>query len=216
MGILWSVLLEKFHIKIHFAHQTFKWSNDAKGNAAVFCVIIGFATFDTKNKRLFLYESVRSDPYEIQAKNINPYLVDAPDVVISNRSKPLCNVPVMMYGNKPTDGGNFLMSKTEMEEMIKNDPRTRKVIRPFISGEEFLHNNKRYCIWLVDVNPTDIREMPEVMRRVEAVKKIRSESKAASTRNYPYPTLFRQVTQPKTDYIIVPRVSSENRAYIPM
>ena len=214
-GILWDKLFNDYKIKIHFAHRTFNWSSEAKGRAAVHVVIIGFATIDTDKKYIYEYEDIKGEPHQIISTNINQYLLDAPDVIISNRSKPICNIPPMKYGSKPTDGGHFLLSDEEMQELIKIEPQAKSVIRPFLSAREFLNNRNRWCLWLVDISPTDLRAMPEVMKRVELVKKFRSESKAKSTRDYPHHTLFRQVTQPDSSYILVPLHTSENRKYIP-
>lgn len=216
VGILWSYLFGKYRIKIHFAHRTFKWSNEARGKAAVYCVIIGFANFDTDRKLLYEYENINGEAQEIKARNINPYLIDADDILLENRSKPICAVPGMMYGSKPTDGGNFLMTDEEKNEFMKKEPLAERFLRPFVSAKEFLNNEKRWCLWLVGAGPEELRQMPEVMKRVEAVKEFRAKSVAASTRDYPYHTLFRQVTQPDSDYILVPRTTSENRKYIPM
>ncbi len=216
VGILWTHLLGKFNMKIHFAHRTFKWSNEAKGNAAVYCVIIGFANFNIEEKIIFEYEDIKREPHAIKAKNINPYLIDAKDLLIQNRNKPICDVPQMMYGSKPTDGGYFIFTDEEKKDFLKKEPLAKKYIKPFISAKEFLNNEKRWCLWLVDANPNEIREMPEVLKRIEQVKKIRAESVAASTRNYKYHTLFRQVTQPNSNYLVVPLHTSENRQYIPI
>ncbi|EKE22267.1 MAG: hypothetical protein ACD_7C00006G0003 [uncultured bacterium] len=216
VGILWNYLFKKYKIKINFAHRTFKWNNEARGKAAVYCVIIGFANFDADKKYLCEYENIKGEPHEIRVKNINPYLIDADDILLENRSKPICNVPAMMYGSKPTDGGNFLMSDTEKDIFLQKELLAEKFIHPFISAKEFLNNEKRWCLWLVDANPEELRNLPEVMKKVEAVKEFRGKSIASSTRNYPYHALFRQVTQPKTDYILVPSTTSENRKYIPM
>ena len=215
VGILWKPLIENFNIKIHFAHRTFNWSNEAKGKAAVHVVIIGFACLDTKNKRLFIYEDINEDPSEIKAKNINPYLVDAKDTVVLNRSLPLCDVPKMKYGSKPTDGGHLILTTEERNELIRKKPANSKVIKPFLSAKEFLNNGERWCIWLVDVSPSELKKLPDIITRVKMVKQFRAKSIAKSTREYPYHTLFRQVTQPKSDFILVPRVSSERRKYIP-
>ncbi len=216
VGILWRYLFDKFKIKIHFAHRTFKWVNEARGKAAVYCVIIGFANFDTDKKYLYEYENIAGEPHEIKAKNINPYLIDAEDILLENRSNPICDVPEMIYGSKPTDGGNFLMTDEEKNSFLQKEPRAEKFLHPFISAKEFLNNEKRWCLWLVDANPEELRNLPEVMRKVQAVKEFREKSVAATTRNYPHHTLFRQVTQPKSDYILVPSTTSENRKYIPM
>ncbi|MBS1509556.1 MAG: class I SAM-dependent DNA methyltransferase [Bacteroidetes bacterium] len=215
VGILWFYLINKYKLKIHFAHRTFKWSNEAKGVAAVYCVIIGFSNFDIPIKKLFEYETVNSEPHVVEARNINCYLVDAKNIFISNRTNPICPVPSMMYGSKPTDNGNFLLTDNEKIEFLHKEPGSKKFIKPFISAKEFLNNERRWVIWLVDAKPEEIRTLPEVLKRVEAVRVFRESSVAASTRNYKYHTLFRQVTQPKSDYVLVPRHSSENRAYIP-
>ncbi len=215
-GILWNELFNRYNIKIHFAHRTFSWTSEARGKAAVHVVIIGFAAYDTNNKTIFEYEDIKGEPHETSAININQYLLDSPDILISNRSKPVCSIPAMMYGSKPTDDGNFLFTDEEKEAFIEREPQSAEVIKPFLSAKEFLNNKKRWCLWLVGISPAKLRTMPEVMGRVEQVKKFRAASKAKSTRDYPYHTLFRQVTQPDSDYILVPRHSSENRKYIPL
>jgi hypothetical protein len=215
VGILWQSLINRFNVKIHFAHRTFNWSNDAKGNAAVHVVIIGFANFDIKNKKIFTYGDIKGEPDEIRAKNINPYLVDAPDSVITNRSSPICDVPNMKYGSKPTDGGNFILNEEEKNQLISLNPKNATVVKNFLSAREFLNNGKRWCIWLENISPATLKELPDILNRVAMVKKFISESIAKSTREYPYHTLFRQITQPKSDFILVPRVSSERRRYIP-
>jgi hypothetical protein len=216
VGILWSILLSKYKIKIHFAHQTFNWSNEAKSNAAVHVVIVGFANFDTDNKKLFEYENIKAESHERNVKNINPYLVEADDIVITNRSKPLCSVSAMKYGSKPTDGGFFLLSDEEKNELISKDKNAEQFIKPFLSGREFLRNINRWVIWLVDANPSELKKSPEILKRIEQVKRFRLSSTAKSTRDYPYHSLFRQITQPDNDYVLIPRTTSENRVYIPM
>lgn len=216
VGILWNFLLLNFKINIHFAHRTFKWSNEAKGNAAVYCVIIGFANFDVVEKSIFEYENIKGEAHEIKAKNINPYLIDAKNILISNRSTPLCKVPKMRYGNKPTDGGHFILSNEEKVEFLKKEPKANKFIKQFISGREFIKNELRWCIWLVDAEPKDLKELPLILERIELVKKFRSESVASSTSSYKYHNLFRQITQPKSDFLLIPRTTSENRDYIPI
>ncbi|OPF17846.1 SAM-dependent methyltransferase [Microcystis aeruginosa KW] len=215
-SILWNVLINEFNISIHFAHRTFKWSNEAKGNAAVHCVIIGFASFEANEKYLFDYQTITSEPLLIKAKNINPYLINANNILVFNRKYPLCNVPNMMYGNKPTDGGNFILSEEEKNTLVSKNPLVIKFIRPFISAREFLNGGKKSCLWLLDIKPNELKNIPEILERVEAVKQFRSKSIAASTRNYSDHCLFRQITQPKSDYILVPRTTSENRKYIPI
>jgi hypothetical protein len=215
-SILWGQMLNKYNIKIHFAHRTFKWSNEAKGNAAVYCVIVGFANYDTQNKSIFEYEDIKGEAHEIKAKNINPYLVDAKDLLINKSSNPICNVPKMSFGNMPLDGGHLLLSNEEKNEFIIKEPKADKFIKPLISAYEFLNGQKRWCLWLVDAEPNELKQMPEVLKRIESVRKFRLDSIAPSTQKFAStPTLFRDRNQPDT-YILVPSTTSENRKYIPM
>ncbi|MCE9539006.1 MAG: class I SAM-dependent DNA methyltransferase, partial [Bacteroidetes bacterium] len=215
-SILWGQMLNKYKIKIHFAHRTFKWSNEAKGNAAVYCVIIGFANFDTNNKSIFEYEDIKGEAHELKVKNINPYLVDAKDLLINKSSNPICNVPKMSFGNMPLDGGHLLLSDEEKNEFILKEPKAKKYIKSLISAYEFLNGKKRWCLWLVDAEPSELKKMPEVLKRADLVKKFRLGSIAPSTQKFAStPTLFRDRNQPAS-FIVVPRVSSENRKYIPM
>lgn len=217
VAVLWKPLLENYHIKIHFAHQTFKWSNDAKGNAAVYCVIIGFAGFDVNNKKLFVYESINSDPHEVQVKNINPYLVDAKDIVIESRTKWVSNVPEMVWWNKPVEGGNLILTDDEKNSLLEQEPWCEKYIKPIISAQEFLNNEKRWCLWLVGANPSDLRNLPLLMKRIEQVKEMRLASTKLPTRKAAdFPTLFMENRQPKNTYILIPSTTSENRTYIPI
>lgn len=217
VGILWRVLLEKYNVHIHFAHRTFKWSNEAKGNAGVYCVIIGFANFDTDNKTIFEYEDITGEPHILRAKNINPYLVDAKNTLIENRSKPLCDVPTIGIGNKPIDGGNYLFTKEEMEEFIELEPKSAQYFRPWYGAVEFIQQKPRYCLWLGDCSPSELRSMPHCMERVKNVRELRLASKSEGTRKIAEtPTRFHVENMPESSYIIVPSVSSENRKYIPM
>lgn len=218
VGLLWGALMTQYQVKIHFAHRTFKWNNEAKGNAAVHVVIIGFANFDTADKRIYEYENVSGEPLEVKATNINPYLVDARDVVLRNRSQPLSPVPSMIWGNKPTDGGNFLFdSAAEKDSFLDKEPGAAQWIRPFISGEDFIKGRYRYCLWLKDIAPNELNALPEVKKRIEGVRHMRLESKAEATRRKANtPTLFAQISQPESDYLAIPEVSSERRTYIPV
>jgi hypothetical protein len=201
-SILWGQMLNKYNIKIHFAHRTFKWSNEAKGNAAVYCVIVGFANFDTSNKSIFEYDDIRGEPHRIKAKNINPYLVDAKDILITKRTNPICNVPKMSFGNMPLDGGHLLLSNDEEKnDFILLEPQSEKHILPLISAYEFLNGKNRWCLWLVDVEPSELKQMPEVLKRVEKVKRFRLDSVAPSTQKFAAtPTLFRDRNRPATFY----------------
>lgn len=215
-SILWGQMLHKYKIKIHFAHRTFKWSNEAKGNAAVYCVIVGFANYDTINKSIFEYEDIKGEAHEIKAKNINPYLVDAKDILINKSSNPICNVPKMSFGNMPLDGGHLLLSDDEKNEFILREVKAEKYIKPLISAYEFLNGEKRWCIWLVGAEPSELKLLPNVLKRIEAVKKFRLDSVAPSTQKFAAtPTLFRDRNQPDT-FILIPSTTSENRKYIPL
>lgn len=215
-SILWGQMLSVYGIKIHFAHRTFKWSNEAKGNAAVYCVIIGFANFDTDNKRIFDYEDIKGEAHEIKAKNINPYLVDAKNILVGKRTKPICNVPYMSFGNMPLDGGNLLFTDKEKNEFIIKEPNAEKFIKPLISAYEFLNGEKRWCLWLVDAEPGELVQMPEVLNRIKLVRKFRLASIRKQTlEKSNIPALFGEIRDFGETFIVVPRVSSENRDYIP-
>ena len=215
-AILWGQMLTKYGVKIHFAHKTFKWSNEAKGNAAVYCIIVGFANFDTKNKLLFEYEDIKGEPQAIQVKNINPYLVDAKDIFIEKRRKPICNIPEISFGNMPNDGGNFFINENDIEEIKSIEPKSIEYIKSFIGAQEFLNGQEKYCYWFENVNPKDWSLMPLALQKVKVVEKLRASSSREATRKLAlYPALFGEIRQPKTNYILIPRHSSENRKYIP-
>lgn len=217
VGVLWGKLFQKYFIKIHFAHRTFKWKNEARGNAAVYCVIIGFAAFDVNSKSIYEYEDIQGEPHEVKAKNINPYLVDFNDIVISKQRTPICDVPAMSFGNMPLDGGNLLMSDDDKNDFLKKEPNAEKFIKPLISAREFLNNQQRWCLWLVDANPYELRQLPEVLKRIQNVKDFRLESKRKQTNEKAIvPYEFGEIRNFGDSYIVVPRVSSENRKYIPM
>ncbi|MEI7502237.1 MAG: DNA methyltransferase [Paludibacter sp.] len=215
--ILWGQMLNKYGIKIHFAHRTFKWSNEAKGNAAVYCVIVGFANYDTNNKSIFEYENIKGEAHELKVKNINPYLVDAKDTFIGKRRKPICNVPEISFGSMPNDGGNFLFTDEEKKEFVDNEPKSEKFFKPLISAHEFLNGYKRWCLWLKDANPTDLKETKLVTARIDNVRKLRADSNREATQKLAaFPTLFGEDRQPENDYVLIPLHSSEIRKYIPM
>ncbi|WP_416438257.1 DNA methyltransferase [Phnomibacter sp. MR] len=217
VGILWKLLVEEYGVKIHFAHRTFKWNNDARGNAAVHVVIIGFSNYDKTQKPLFLYDNISGEPEVVFVKNINPYLVEAKDVFIEKRSKPLCSVPEINRGSDALDDGNLLLSENEMQELISANPEVKKWIRKFLMGREFLNNIPRYCLWLKDVNPNEWRNIKSIYNRVENVKAFRESSKRIQTKKAAaFPYLFGEERHPKNDYLAIPKVSSENRDYIPI
>ncbi len=204
------------NIEIDFAYRTFKWHNEAKGVAAVHCVIIGFhSKSPVESAEKTIYDS---DGTAISAAHINGYLVDGPDVIVESRNKALCDVPQMVYGNKPTDGGNLIFTPEEKDAFLAAEPQAAPLIRPLLGAEEFINGKTRYCLWLVNADPALLRKCPMVLERIEAVRQFRLASKAEATRQYaPMGGLFRQITQPEgKDYILFPRHSSETRDYIPI
>jgi len=221
-GILWSYLFEKKNIKIHFAHQTFKWTIDekrAKGMniAAVYVVIIGFAAHDTNTKYIYEYETLTSDPHKIKVSNINPYLVEGGDTAITKTRQPICSVPKMNKGSQPTDGGFLLLSNEEFSTLIAQYQDSKALIRRFVGSNDFLKGEKRYCLWLKDVAPSRYRHIPAIMERIESVRRFRLKSKKETTRKAAsVPYLFTENRQPEKNYLLIPRVSSERRPYIPI
>lgn len=217
VGIIWGLLFNKYNIKIHFAHRTFKWSNEAKGNAAVYCVIVGFANYDTFDKSIYEYKDVNGEPLEIKAKNINPYLVDAKDIFVDKRSNPISNAPKMNLANLAYDYGYLSFSKEEKELFLKKEPNALKYFKPVVSAYEFLNNKERWCLWFVDVSPSEIKKLPEVVKRLELIAENRIKSTRSQTfKSAATPSLFAEIRQPKTNYLAFPITSSENRAYIPI
>ncbi len=218
VGILWQPLLDA-GVHIHFAHRTFSWTNEAKGKAAVHVVIIGFSLQDTSKKTLFIYDDIKGEPHAVAANNINPYLLDAPNVMVTARGISISpNAPMMTRGSQPTDGGNLLLNQTEKDNLIRLEPQAEQYTHNFLGGDEFINNIPRYCLWLVDCPPNELRAMPLVLKRVEAVKQMRLASKKISTREWANrPTLFTENRQPtEGHYLALPRVSSENRYYVPI
>jgi len=215
-GILWPELY-RLGMKLHFAHRTFRWDNEARGVAAVHCVIIGFGGGEVKNKTIFEYADLKSEPHAIAAANINPYLVDAPDIVLSSRTRALCDVPEIGIGNKPIDGGQYLFTPEEKTEFLKREPGAAKYFRRWIGSDEFLNGYERWCLWLGEAKPEELRKLPAVIERVEAVRKLRLESKSAPTRKLAgTPTRFHVENIPDSPFLVIPEVSSERRRFIPM
>ena len=210
---LWQPLMED-GIVIDFAHRTFRWDSEAAIKAHVHCVIIGFGFEDKKdNKDKLIFDGDQV----IKAKHINAYLIDAPDVFVGSRSKPICDVPEIGIGNKPIDGGNYLFEKDEMEAFIKLEPKSEQYFRPWYGAVEFIHQMPRYCLWLGDCTPAELRSMPHCLKRIEAVREMRLASKSEGTRKLAdRPTRFHVENMPTGNFIIVPSVSSERRCYIPM
>ena len=207
---LWKPLFED-GIHINFAYRTFRWDSEASEKAHVHCIIIGFSYL--KTEKCFIFDNGKT----IEVKSINPYLIDAPIVFIESRNKPIFNVPDIGIGNKPIDNGNYLFTEEEMEEFIKQEPKSQQYFRPWYGAQEFIHQKPRYCLWLGDCTPAELRSMPHCLKRVENVRNFRLASKSAGTvKLADRPTRFHVENMPKGGHIIVPKVSSERRRYIPM
>lgn len=208
---LWKPLFEQ-GIHIDFAYRTFRWDSEATIKAHVHCVIVGFSeAANNKEKVIFDGDSMK------KVSNINAYLIEADNVFVESRSKPICDVPEMGIGNKPIDGGNYLFKKEEMEAFIKKEPASEKYFRPWYGSDEFINRRPRFCLWLGECSPNEIRQMPECRKRVEAVREYRLKSPSEGTRKIAdKPTRFHVENMPKTDYIIIPETSSERRRYVPV
>jgi hypothetical protein len=215
VGTLWNYLFQHFRLKIHFAHRTFAWQSEARGKAHVHVVIVGFAVFDTPNKRIYDYED--ETPTVITAKNISPYLVEGTDLAITNRQKPICDVPLMVTGNKPIDDGNYLFTPEQKSEFLKKEPAAKKYFHRWFGSEEFINGIERWCLWLGDCPPEKLRAMPLSLARVEAVQNFRQASKSAPTRKIAAtPIRFHTEFFPTKYFLVLPQVSSERRHYIPI
>lgn len=208
---LWKPLFDA-GVHIDFAYRTFRWDSEAKIKAHVHCVIIGFSVAASSTpKKLF-----DGDRYQV-ANNINGYLLDGENVFVESRSKPICNVPEIGIGNKPIDGGFYLFEKEEMEDFIKKEPSSKKYFRPWYGSREFINQKPRYCLWLGECTPAELKAMPHCMERVKAVREYRLASPSAGTvKLADKPTRFHVENMPKGNYIVIPKVSSENRKYVPM
>ncbi len=208
---LWKPLFEDYNIHIDFAWRTFRWDSEAHIKAHVHCVIIGFSIASDATKRIFDGDTISV------VKNINPYLCDAPNVFIDSRSKAICNIPDIGIGNKPIDGGFYLFDEAEMNDFISKEPRSEKYFRPWYGSQEFLQNKRRYCLWLGDASPAELNSMPECKKRVAAVRGFRLKSTSLGTQKLAEkPTRFHVENIPDSEYLLVPKVSSERRRYIPM
>jgi hypothetical protein len=219
VGILWGYLNAR-GIAIDFAHRTFKWSNEGRGVAAVHCVIIGFSIGNTnKNKGLYYYadeDDANSGEQHI-VDSINPYLINAPFVAIDKRSNTLCKVAEMNYGSMPIDNNFFTLSPKERDIFIKENADNDKVIRKYIGGNEFINNIERYCLWLVDAEPNLLSKSRLIKERIELVRQFRLDSERLATNKLAsYPMLFGEIRQPKGSYLVLPKVSSQNRDYMPI
>ena len=215
VGVLWGWLLAQ-GMHIQFAHRTFSWSNEARGKAAVHCVIVGFGLDNPAHKVIYEYEDIKGEPHALVAKNISPYLVDAPDVVLPRRSRPICPAPDIGIGNKPIDGGHYLFTTQERDAFIAKEPASAAWFRRWLGADEFLNGYERWCLWLGDCPPAELRAMPEALKRVQAVKAFRLASKSAPTQKLAdMPTRFHVENMPGRPYLVLPEVSSERRLFIP-
>ena len=207
---VWKPLYDRFNIHIDYAYRTFRWDSEANIKAHVHCVIVGFSCSPSKGiKKIYYGDNVQT------VNNINAYLIDAPNVFICSRSKPICNVLPMSTGNRPADGGNLIIEEKDYADFISKEPNAIKYIKKLTGAVEFINNKKRYCLWLVDANISEIRKMPEIIKRIEACKQDRLKGAPDRQKLADTPMLFRETKNPKS-YIIVPRVSSESRRYIPL
>lgn len=209
---VWKPLYDRFNIHIDFAYRTFRWDSEASLKAHVHCVIIGFSSaYNLKGKRIYTADRFQT------AENINAYLLDAPDVFIDSRSTALCDIPQMVYGNKPTDGGFLFLTSEERDEILLKEPDVAKFIRQIYGAAEYINNKPRYCLWLVGASPAELRKSAFIMNRVEKVKQFRlSSTKGATQKSADTPTLFQEIRHPDSEYIIIPCHSSETRRYIPI
>ena len=209
---VWQPLYERFNVIINFAYRTFRWDSESNIKAHVHCVIVGFS-IGYKPREKILYDNGK----EKIVNNINPFLVDAPTIFIESRKNPISKVPKIMKGSIPVDDGNLLLSDEEYRNLIAKRPDATSLIKRFLGAKEFLHNKKRWCLWLLKVSPQRIKSIPEVYQRVLNVKEFREKSAKAATRKYAnYPTRFMEIRQPESSYLIIPSHSSEKRRYIPI
>ncbi|MBQ3141638.1 MAG: hypothetical protein IJC25_06725, partial [Clostridia bacterium] len=207
---LWKPLFES-GVRIRFAHRSFIWDSDAKVKAHVHCVIVGFAAFDEHPKYIYDNGSAR------RAENINPYLSDAPDVFVESRTAPICDVPEMRFGSMPRDDGGLILSDEQREQLLSEYPQARQWIRPYLGAYEFINRKTRWCLWLKDVDENEYLQCAPIVERLQHVRNFRASSIAAGTRKFAQtPALFCQIAQPDTDYIAVPKTSSQRRRYVPI
>jgi hypothetical protein len=218
VAILWTELL-RLNIRLYFAHRTFRWSNEGKGVAAVHCVIMGFGLLELESYRLFDYgDDINGEPIKVKAKQINPYFVDAPTVLIQKRRKPIKpSIPEIILGNLPRDGANLLLSEEDVEFIHQNDKIATKYIRPFLGAIEFINNLPRYCLWLKESTVNDRVHSSEIQKRIKQVREMRLKSTRKATRKLAeIPHLFAEIRQTNQPYLLIPRVSSEQRKFIPI
>lgn len=215
--VLWAELLEKQDVQIHFAHQTFAWQSEARGKAHVHVVIVGFAAWTPGKRTIFEYDDINGDPAPITAAHINGYLIDSKVRFVTRRMKPLSPVSEMVFGTKLVDDGHLTLDDEQRARLLETYPFTQDWIRPLIGGEEFLNGTSRWCLWLNDADPSLLKRCPPVMERIEKVRLFRAASKKPPTiKLADIPSLFGEIRQPTSDYLLVPKVSSERRRYLPL
>ncbi|MDR3323665.1 MAG: hypothetical protein LBS89_05630, partial [Zoogloeaceae bacterium] len=206
----WKSLLAS--VKIDFAYRTFKWSNEAKGKAAVHCVIIGFSAKSLTPVRFIIDGEDRTE-----VKNINPYLVNAPDVLMTSQKAPVCDAPKMSYGSMPIDEGALILSEEEKTQLESADQKAMKFLRKYIGGEELINNRVRWCLWLKDASSSEMRASKFILARIDRCKKFRSQSNRPQTKELAGTShLFGEIRQPDSTMLVLPKVSSENRNYLPI
>lgn len=216
VGLLWSELYRR-NIHINFAHRTFKWSNEAKAGAAVHCVVIGFSMLASSVKQLYNYERPDGDAHFVQTSRISPYLLDAPEIFLSKRSTSISQAPRISFGSMPNDGGHLLLGEYDRKTLLAVEPNAKAWLRPFLGSEEYIHGIIRWCLWLVEMSPSQLLALPYLSARVAAVKAVRLKSPRATTNMLARtPTLFGENRQPQSRYIAIPKTSSENRSFIPI
>lgn len=213
-SIIWKYLLVDNNIHINFAYRTFRWDSEANIKAHVHCVIIGFSAVENIQKAKRIYTS---DASFTEAKNINGYLLDAPNIFIESRTKSICHVPKMNYGSMPIDDGHLILEENDVKELLRENQENSKFIKEYAGGEELIKNNKRWCLWLLNISPEKFRKSKFIMKRIEDTKMFRlSSSRPQTLALADTPYLFGEIRQPKNKMIAVPKVSSERRRYIPI
>lgn len=213
VAAIWKPMFEKFGIHFDFAYRTFRWDSEATLKAHVHCVVIGFSSSDCKGEKIIYLNNNQS----VSASNINGYLLNAPTVFIEKNSKPLCDVPPMIRGSSPIDDGNLLLTIEEKDDYLLKEPQGEKFLRPFMMGKDFIDRKPRWCFWLVGANPSELKGCPILMKRIEAVRDFRlKSSKAATVQSAATPTLFGEMRPCDSDYVAIPKVTSENRRYVPI
>lgn len=216
--ILWNVLLNDYHVHINYAHQTFRWNSDSTESAAVYCIVVGFAVVERREKSLYTYKTVQGSPEKKVVGSISPYLLPAGNLYVVAQKDALFDVPKMSFGNQPRDGGYFVIQAEQRSEILMKEPALEKWMLPYIGADEFIKGKKRWCFWLRGISPVELKTSKMLYETVENVRQFRLNSKAKTTNGYAkVPHLFAQITQPdNVDYLMIPRVSSEKRRYVPI